>query len=139
MSVPIVKLQSGKPVTTSKDVAAYFGKRHDHVIRDIEALISQEPAIAPNFGAIETDVKVGFGTRKSPAYQMDRDGFTLLAMGFTGPKALKFKMALTRAGAGSTWTPIRSFPKKVWRFALRHPPRSGPISGSQKPVKSHGV
>ncbi|MFG1400712.1 Rha family transcriptional regulator [Xanthobacter sediminis] len=84
---------AGRPVTNSRDVAAYFGKAHKHVLDAIDALISQAPSIEPNFRPIKTDVKVGFGTRKDRAYLMDRDGFTLLAMGFTGPKALQFKMA----------------------------------------------
>lgn len=80
-------------MATSKVVAAYFGKRHDNVIRDIENLLALEPAIALNFEAIELVIKVGFGTRKDRAFEMTRDGFTLLAMGFTGKKALQFKLA----------------------------------------------
>ncbi|MCL8384137.1 Rha family transcriptional regulator [Xanthobacter aminoxidans] len=84
---------AGRPVTNSRDVARYFGKRHDDVLKAIKSLLDQAPSIARNFAANEVEVKVGFGTRKSPTYDMDRDGFTLLAMGFTGPKALQFKMA----------------------------------------------
>ncbi|MCJ8507948.1 Rha family transcriptional regulator [Rhizobium lemnae] len=90
---PIVTLQNGQPVTTSANVAELFGKRHDHVLRDIDALLEAEPTIAPNFGAIEVAVKVGFGYRRSRAFNISRDGFTLLAMGFTGAKALHFKLA----------------------------------------------
>lgn len=76
-------------MTNSRDVAAYFGKRHDHVVQAIRDLISQAPACAPNFRETsETIAMPRGGTRKNPAYLMDRDGFTLLAMGFTGPKAL---------------------------------------------------
>ncbi|MFG1419924.1 Rha family transcriptional regulator [Xanthobacter sp. V0B-10] len=89
----VTKGAGGKPVTSSRDVARYFGKPHNDVLKAIRALLSEAPAIEGNFSRIELDVKVGFGTRKDPAYLMDRDGFTLLAMGFTGPKALQFKMA----------------------------------------------
>jgi Rha family phage regulatory protein len=82
---------------TSRDVAAFFGKEHKHVLRDIEALISADASIASIFGPIEIATKVGFGTRMDRAYEMDRDGFSLLAMGFTGPKALKFKLAYIAA------------------------------------------
>ncbi|MCZ8180245.1 MAG: Rha family transcriptional regulator [Rhizobium sp.] len=76
-------------MATSKDVAAYFEKRHDVVARAIENLIASEPSIAHNFASIEVEVKIGFGTRKDRAFEMTRDGFTLLAMGFTGKKALQ--------------------------------------------------
>lgn len=48
-------------------MAAYFGKRHDNVLRDIETLISAEPSIALNFEGIEIDVKVGFVPASSTA------------------------------------------------------------------------
>lgn len=91
-TTPIVTIKNNAVVANSRDVAAYFGKHHHHVLRDIDALIEQAPAIASNFGSIEIDVKVGFGTRKDRAFDMTRDGFTLLAMGFTGKKALQFKL-----------------------------------------------
>jgi Rha family phage regulatory protein len=72
-------------------VARYFGKQHFNLLRDIETLISQDTAITFNFEAIEIETKVGFGIRRDRAYNMTRDGFTLLAMGFTGAKALQFK------------------------------------------------
>lgn len=84
--------RNGTAYASSRDVAAFFGKQHAHVIRDIKGLISDAPSIASNFGAIEVPVKVGFGTRMDPAYEMTRDGFTLLAMGFTGKTALAFKV-----------------------------------------------
>ena len=88
----IVVTKHGRVVTNSRIVASYFGKRHDHVLRDIDDLISTAPSIAPNFGAIELETKVGFGVRRDSAFDMTKDGFTLLAMGFTGPKALRFKI-----------------------------------------------
>lgn len=95
--IPLVHTEGNRVFATSKDVAAYFEKRHDHVLRDIESLISADASIAPSFGAIELATQVGFGTRWDRAFKMDRDGFSLLAMGFTGPKALKFKLAYIKA------------------------------------------
>lgn len=70
----VIQGADGKPVTSSRDVAAYFGKPHNDVLKAIRALLSEAPAIEGNFSRIELDVKVGFGTRKDPAYLMDRDG-----------------------------------------------------------------
>jgi len=92
---PLVQISDGKATTLSIEVARVFGKRHDHVLRDIENLRKDLPAeCAPNFG--ETSVAVqqpNGGTREVPAYHLTRDGFTLLAMGFTGKRALAFKCA----------------------------------------------
>lgn len=53
---------------------------------------------APNFGLIQTDVDLGNGgTRKTPAYHLTREGFMLLAMGFTGKEALRWKLAFIAA------------------------------------------
>ena len=85
--------------TTSLLVAEKFGKQHKHVIRDIEKIISQTVEIinAPKFGLIETDVKVGFGTRKDKAYEMNKDGFMMVVMGYTGETAMKIKVAYINA------------------------------------------
>lgn len=113
---------NGEAVTTSRAVAEQFGKQHKHVIRDIENIISQlrnEPSdletepTQPNFGLSnpETDTQTAeFAERnfflseytdgsgkKNKQYILTRDGFTLLAMGFTGAKALQFKVAYINA------------------------------------------
>ena len=84
-------------MATSKDVAAYFGKTHHHVLDAIDTLLSEAASIPTNFRGIELDVKVGFGTRKDRAFEMTRDGFTLLAMGFTGKKAFRSKSLISNA------------------------------------------
>ncbi|MBB5372282.1 phage regulatory protein/antirepressor Ant [Acidocella aromatica] len=91
---PIVTIKSGKAVTTSRAVAAYFLKDHNHVLRDIDVLIASAPACASNFGLTWEHVPMPRGgVRQARLFEMDRDGFTLLAMGFTGAEALKFKLA----------------------------------------------
>ena len=77
-------------VVTSLDVAETFEKRHDHVLRDVEKLKKD----IPNFGEMffETTMPDSYG-RSQKAFLMNRDGFTLLVMGYTGEKAMKFKLA----------------------------------------------
>lgn len=94
---PLVTIKGSKAVANSRDVAALFGKRHHNVLRDIDRLVADDPSNALNFEVIEVETKVGFGVRKDRAYDMDRDGFTLLAMGFTGKTALQFKKAYIKA------------------------------------------
>lgn len=92
---PELTVIDGHVTTTSLDVARHFGKRHGHVLRTIRDLAAQLPSERqPNFGLTSLEV-IGpnGGTRSEPAYRITRDGFTLLAMGFTGARALEFKLA----------------------------------------------
>ncbi|EDJ8787068.1 phage regulatory protein [Campylobacter coli] len=93
---------------TSLDVAKVFGKRHDNVLRDIENILNNLREIGTsndllNFGEVvriskTTNPKNGkLVSRKMPIYNLTRDGFSLLAMGFTGKKALQFKIAFINA------------------------------------------
>lgn len=83
------------PTVSSLQVAEIFGKRHDHVLRDIRQVLTQVPEIfiKSNFGVFEYPVRRGFGTERVKAYLLSKDGFTLLTMGYTGEKAMKFKVA----------------------------------------------
>ncbi len=84
---------NGKPVTTSKMIAEVFEKEHRHVLRGIDNLKD-----VPNFGHMffETEEPDSYG-RPQRTYQMNRDGFSLLAMGFTGAKALEWKLKYIEA------------------------------------------
>lgn len=95
-----------RATTDSRKVAAVFGKRHDHVLRDIADLLSNLPEeFRPNFGLVmETmayrDASGRLATKQTSRashFVMTKDGFMLLAMGFTGKKALQFKLAYIRA------------------------------------------
>lgn len=93
-SLPTVQITDGHATTLSTQVAEYFGKRHDNVLRDIRSLIKKCPELRLlNFVETQQLVKVGAVERHIVVYRMDRKGFTLLAMGFTGEPALKFKIA----------------------------------------------
>lgn len=92
---PELTVIDGHVTTTSLDVARHFCKRHDNVCRTIASLVAQLPAERLlNFEETFIDVPGPNGaTRSEPAYRITRDGFTLLAMGFTGARALEFKLA----------------------------------------------
>jgi Rha family phage regulatory protein len=88
---PTLAVIDGIPTTTSLDVARHFGKQHLHVMERIRALLPDlPPEHQSNFRLVDYDDAKG---EKRPAYNLTRDGFTLLAMGFTGARALKFKLA----------------------------------------------
>lgn len=105
--LPMITERRGTPVTTSRAVAEQFGKQHAHVLRDIENLLRDltnpklerlnglpdtygEEFAKANF--IESEYTDAQG-KPRPMYLLTRDGFTLLAMGFTGARALQFKVA----------------------------------------------
>ncbi len=92
---PELQIVDGHVTTTSTQVAQHFNKRHDRVIRAIRDLIAKLPSDhLPIFGETSIDVlQPNGGTRAETAYRMTRDGFTLLAMGFTGKEALQWKLA----------------------------------------------
>lgn len=82
--------------TTSQHIASVFGKRHDHVLDKVRLLIASLPSDfnGPNFRAV-TYLDAKGESRVS--YQVTRDGFTLLAMRFTGKRALAFQVAYIQA------------------------------------------
>ena len=68
--------------------------RKEDVLRDIRAIIAKKAELAEDFIEIEEQVATGKGaTRTTPVIMMDKKGFSILAMGFTGSKALDFKVA----------------------------------------------
>ena len=90
----LVIIQNRQAVTTSLQVAESFEKQHPHVLRDIDALKKD----VSNFGEMffETETPDSYG-RARRTYLMNRDGFTILAMGFTGHKAMQFKLQYIQA------------------------------------------
>ncbi|MFS1539547.1 MAG: Rha family transcriptional regulator [Candidatus Phlomobacter fragariae] len=124
VSTPNVFIHNGKVVTSSNAVAIYFAKRHDNVIQKIESL-----DCSPEFRLL--NFKETSYIRKNPngsdgistkCYEMTKDGFVFLVMGFTGKKAAQFKEAyiaeFNRMEAELHSTPkYQPQPKAVERFS----------------------
>jgi hypothetical protein len=86
----LVKINSsGRDVTTSLIVAEVFGKEHSKVCRDIENLSCSETFRLANFG--DTPYTHPQNGQTYRMYEMTKDGFSFLVMGYTGEKAGKFK------------------------------------------------
>lgn len=102
---PVGESAQGKIVTSSQAVAYYFGKRHDNVISSIRGLLNFKDTQGgiPKNGEIlkkwfyEYQYTNEQNYQTYPAFLMTRDGFTLLAMGFTGKKALEWKIRYIQA------------------------------------------
>lgn len=97
MNELVFKGQNNKVVTTSLKIAEVFGKEHQHILRDIRELIDGVSKIGDTPMFEETTYIHPQNKQQYPMFLMNRDGFTLLAMGFTGDKALRFKMAYINA------------------------------------------
>ena len=94
---PIVFERDGTTYANSRDVAAFFDKRHEHVLEAIDNLLKKnntEKSVPTSWYVERIEPRpVGNPGRPMRSFDMTKDGFTLLAMGFTGEKALTFKLA----------------------------------------------
>lgn len=74
-------------------VAEFFGKQHKHVLRDIAKITEPKSGLSEEFikNNFTADTYKDSTGRKLRCYQMTRDGFTMLVMGYTGKKAMRFK------------------------------------------------
>lgn len=90
LSHPDVIIENGRAVTTSVAIAEFFGKRHERVLDKIRNLDCSKKFTEHNFVSSEYTDSTG---RKLPMYQITKNGFVFLVMGFTGKKAAAFKEA----------------------------------------------
>lgn len=93
----LVEAKNGQAVTPSLVVADYFHKEHAKVLRAINQLECSINFRQANFGLSDYTKKNGNVSKIYPMYYMTRDGFTFLAMGFTGKVAAQFKEAYIEA------------------------------------------
>lgn len=92
MAELVFQNSNGNDVTTSLIVAQVFGKEHKHVLRDIDELSCSDDFRASNFGLSFTIRELpNGGSKKERYYEMTKDGFSFLVMGYTGAKAGEFK------------------------------------------------
>lgn len=88
-----VFLKEGHPVTTSLKVAEVFGKQHKNVLQNIKDLDCSVEFARLNF---QLGSYRDANNQHRPMFEMTKDGFTFLVMGFTGPAAARFKEAYIR-------------------------------------------
>lgn len=89
-----ITVHDNQPRTTSLQVAEAFGKQHKDVLRKLESLNCSTDFNQRNFAPVEYFDAKG---EKRPAYEMTKDGFIFLVMGFTGHKAASIKEAYINA------------------------------------------
>ena len=89
MNEIVLSTKSGEPVASSRQVAENFGKEHKDTLESIRQILAAENSAAKSMFYETTFENRG---KQYPMYLMNRDGFTLLAMGFTGKAALEWKL-----------------------------------------------
>ena len=94
VTTPTLHMADGKPTATSLQVAEHFGKQHKTVLRAIRNLGCSAAFTERNLALSEFVDSTG---RRLPMYHITRDGFALLAMGFTGKEAMRWKEAYIAA------------------------------------------
>lgn len=88
-----VFLKGDKLLVSSLDIAEKYQKSHSKIIRDIKKLIETVPEAQANFGLSEYKDRSG---KSNVCYEIDRQGFSMLVMGFTGDKAKRFTYQYTQ-------------------------------------------
>ncbi len=89
----LVVINNNQIVVSSKDLAEHFGKAHKDVLENIRNILLAENSANEFFH----EESYSYNGRRLPMYLMNRDGFSLLAMGFTGKKALQWKLKYIEA------------------------------------------
>lgn len=89
----LVQVNNGQIVASSRDIAEHFGKRHNDVTETIRKLLDTKKSVTKFF----SETSFTYRGQEFPAYLMNRDGFSLLVMGFTGAKALDWKLKYIEA------------------------------------------
>jgi Rha family phage regulatory protein len=84
----LINMNNGNPIVSSKDIADKFGKVHRTVVRAINSLDCSDEFREHHY---TQSSYVSEQNKKLPCYNMTRDGFTFLCMGFTGPESAKWK------------------------------------------------
>lgn len=95
-TAPKVVTHNGKAVTSSIAVADYFQKTHDNVLKKIRSVIAEcdEEYRLVNFNetSYTRENPNGGAGISTPMFELTRDAFVLIVMGFTGKKALQWKI-----------------------------------------------
>ena len=136
-SDPVLTVQDGKVTASSRDIARKFGKQHRDVIRAIDLLDCSQEFKVRNFAQL----KFTYRGQEFTCYEMTRDGFSLLCMGFTGRKAAIWKEAYIDAFNRMEETLLQ---EKIWigglTQALEHicptPPTEAEAIRNQRAVKT---
>ena len=87
--------RDGKAVVSSRDIARVFEKEHRRVLQDVRTIAEND--LVWGLHNFVQSAYTNEQNKSQPEYLITRDGFTLLVMGYTGEKAMRFKKAYIAA------------------------------------------
>lgn len=135
MLVEIMKVNKEEvTVVSSLDIAETFEKEHARVLRDIRELECSNEFRLGNFAE---SFYINAQNKKQPMYHITRDGFTLLVMGYTGEKAMKFKESYIRQFNTMEKMLIGKMKEREKGIAVRQA-LTGALQQSQENERMHG-
>ena len=134
----LVIMHDQQAVTSSLNIAEVFGKNHRDVLKAIDEL---KEGVAQNFADLffESSYEHPQNNQNYRMFLMNRDGFTLLAMGFTGKEALQFKLKYITAFnqmENQMKQPISST-KALLQAALEQEERIGFVEGRVESLENN--
>lgn len=136
-TAPMVQLTGdNRLTTTSLAIAEHFNKSHDKVLRAIRNLDCSKEFNAANFGVVEYKDAKG---EARPAYEITRDGFVFLAMGFTGRQAAVWKERYILAFNRLEQELINRQTAEIPEFAKRALLKANPVWNSILHYKNIGL
>lgn len=97
MNEIVYRGESNQPLTNSKLVAEVFGKNHKDVMKAIRNLTEGSAQNCAVLEMFSESTYLNEQNKEQPMFIMNQDGFTLLAMGFNGKKAMEFKLKYIEA------------------------------------------
>lgn len=114
----LINIKDEEAVTTSLRVAEIFEKQHSKVLRSIENLNESKNGLVEKMFRKVT-YKDAKGERR-PMYYINRDGFSLLVMGFTGKKALEWKLKYIEAfNQMESYINFRKADKQIQKYSMK--------------------
>ena len=131
---PQIEVVDRRAVTSSVAMAEFFGKSHKHVLEAIRDVVENCPADfnGPNFRLAKYTDAQG---KSRPCYHLTRDAFSLVAMGFTGKKAMAWKVAYINAFNAME----RALMRKPNRFHEAKGARRSPFAFCGVPVRAREI
>lgn len=126
--------RNGKAYCSSRQVAEEFGREHRNVLRSIEELTAPISGVSAEFTELnfERSKYKDASGKWNPEFLLTKDGFTILAMGFTGAKAMRFKEAYIQR-----FNQMESFIKSLQAAKLEHPAFTDAIMNAHEEPKHY--
>lgn len=123
--VPSLTIVDGQPVVSSLKIAEHFDRQHKNVVQSIEKLLKECPSEFGRLNFQPTSYTDSFN-RQQPYYNLTRDGFVLLVMGFSGKQALEWKILYIESFAALEKTVQQNTQREALRAGFNLHKKLGP-------------